>query len=70
MKKEGSVCKNKKAGLRDFLYTNTKGGKWEAVVKKYEKYPEAQELKLTRYGRTALHLAVIGNLQQLGDEVK
>ncbi|XP_022995621.1 uncharacterized protein LOC111491104 isoform X2 [Cucurbita maxima] len=63
--KEESMHQKQKEILRDFLYTNTKRGKWEEVIKKYEEYPEAQELKLTRNGDTALHLAVLDNREEV-----
>lgn len=61
---------NKKLGglsLSNFLYENAKRGKWEAVVKMYEEQgpDEAQRLKLTHKGDTALHLAVIDNQEDI-----
>jgi len=63
--KEESMNEKHEATLRDFLYINTKRTEWEKVIKKYEKHPEAQGLKLTRNGDTALHLAVLDNREEM-----
>lgn len=74
IQKEESMNEEHKATLRDFLYINTKRTEWEKVIKKYEKHPEALELKLTRNGDTALHLAVLDNredvVQKLVNRIK
>ncbi|XP_060676171.1 uncharacterized protein LOC107429177 isoform X2 [Ziziphus jujuba] len=41
------------------LYRVTMQGKWEEVVKIYEKNPKAHKMRITHEGGTALHLAVI-----------
>ncbi|KAH7510823.1 hypothetical protein FEM48_ZijujUnG0081800 [Ziziphus jujuba var. spinosa] len=41
------------------LYRVTMQGKWEEVVKIYEKNPKAHKMRITHEGGTTLHLAVI-----------
>ncbi|KAH9680733.1 ANK REP REGION domain-containing protein [Citrus sinensis] len=49
----------------DNLFQNTMKGQWENVVKAYEDYPQIQKVKITTSEDTALHLAVVAELNDI-----
>nr|XP_048323165.1 uncharacterized protein LOC125420573 [Ziziphus jujuba var. spinosa] len=53
------MCTSLSESESENLYRVTMQGKWEEVVKIYEKNPKAHKMRITHEGGTALHLAVI-----------